>query len=85
MLDLIMKPTTHEPRLSEHVNFVISLLGAIRSTNTKTQRCLAIQLTKKKEEEKQKKKEEKQKKEEEEKQKKEEEEKHAAATRARDA
>jgi len=41
MLDHIMKLTTQEPRLSEHVNFAISLLGAIRSTNTKITEVLS--------------------------------------------
>ena len=36
-----MKLTTQEPRLSEHVNFAISLLGAIRSTNTKITEVLS--------------------------------------------
>ena len=36
-----MKLTTHEPRLSEHVNFVISLLGALRSTSTKITEVLS--------------------------------------------
>ena len=37
----MIKPVTHEPRLLEHVNCAINLLGASRSTNTKIAKVLS--------------------------------------------
>ena len=37
----MIKPIMHEPRLLQHVNFAINLLGASRSINTKIAKVLS--------------------------------------------